>query len=289
MFRGNAPKRVLVITGGHPFDGPAFYSMLDQVIYDEQGLDWTHVENPAAYAFIEYSELAAGYDLYLFYDVPGQEYQASGPPVLFDPSIRYQQGLEMLLDRGKPMLFVHHAIVGWPKWPRYAEIVGGCLMSAPGVVRGKPAHGGGVRHDIQHTVYPVAAHPVTEGLDQGFELIDQLYLAEVFEDSVVPLMRSTYQFGPQNFDSVELAFKGIPNSNEGWTRPPGSNLVVWARREKLSPIVYMMDGDGRPAFENKGFRKLFGNAVSWLVSDDARRFGAGSIQNVRETVRTCED
>jgi hypothetical protein len=273
MFRGDAPKRVLVITGGHPFDGPNFYSMLDQVIYDEKGFDWTHVENPAGYAFIEHPELGERYDLYLFYDVPGQEYRIPQPPILFDPTERYKKGFETLLEQGKPLLFMHHAIVGWPKWPRYAEILGGCMMTAPGVVRGRQVHGGGARYDVRHRLTPVIAHPVTRGLEDGFEIVDQLYLAEIFEDSVVPLMRSDYEFTTKNFVSVEHAMKGV--SSEGWTRPPGSNLVVWARRERKSPIVYMMDGDGRSAYENRGFRKLVGNAVSWLVSDEGKAFGAG--------------
>jgi hypothetical protein len=264
------PKQILVITGGHPFDGPDLFSMLDQVVYDEKGFGWTHVEHPAALAFIEHPELASRFDAFFFYDVPGQEYRMPGGAILHEPSAAYKKGLETLLEEGKPMLFMHHAFVGWPKWPRYADIIGGCFMGTPGELRGKPVHAGGYRFDVTHTLYPVTSHPVTKGLEDGFELTDQLYLSEVFEDEVIPLMRSSYAATAENFYSATLAMQGKMDSNEGWTRPPGSNLMVWARREKRSPIVYMQCGDGRSAYENRGFRKLFGNAVGWLVSDDAR-------------------
>jgi len=263
-------KNVLVFTGGHPFDGPDFFSLLDQIIYDGLGMTYTHVEQPAALAFIENPELTKPYEMILFYDVPGQDYQFPGRPIPFQPSEAYKAGFERLLEEGKPMLFLHHAIVGWSEWLRYSEVVGGCLMTAPGKVRGKDVADSGARYDITHKVYPVAKHPVTEGLEDGFTVTDQLYMLEVFDDLITPLMRSDYPFTSKSFYSVAAALQGKANWNEGWDRPDGDNAMVWFRREKKSPIIYTMCGDGRSAYEAPGFRKLLGNAIRWLSSEDAK-------------------
>ena len=42
-------------------------------------------------------------------------------------------------------------------------------------------------------------HPITQGLGSGFEITDEVYLAPVFEDSVVPLLRSTHEFVADGF------------------------------------------------------------------------------------------
>lgn len=263
-------RNVLVITGGHPFDGPEFFSMLDQVIYDRLGCTWTHVEHPAALAFIEQPDLTKRFDMLFFYDVPGQDYQLPGAPVPLEPSQAYQAGFEALLEQGKPMLFMHHAIVGWPKWFRYSEVIGGCLMTAPGELRGRKVSDSGYRYDVTHRVYPVREHPVTQGLEDGFQLTDQLYMGEVFEESLTLLMCSDYPFTADRFYSIAAAMQGRRDSNAGWQRPPGNNAMVWFRREKKSPIIYTMCGDGRLAYEAPGFRKLIGNAVEWLTSAAAK-------------------
>jgi hypothetical protein len=265
-------KNILVITGGHPFDGPEFYSMLDQVLCDAREWNWTHVEHPAALAFIENPTLGEPYDAYLFYDVPGVEYRIPRPSVMHEPSEAYKAGLEMLLTHGKPMLFMHHAFVGWPKWERYAEIVGGCLVTAPGTLRGRQVADGGYRYRVTHRLTPTMDHPVTRGLERGFELTDQLYLSEVFENEVVPLMCTNYASTADNYYSAFFATQGRMDDNQGWNRPPGSNCKVWAKGEKASPIIYMECGDGYSAYENKGFRTLVGNALDWLTSAEAAEF-----------------
>ena len=50
----------------------------------------------------------------------------------------------------------------------------------------------------------------------------------------------------------------------------GSNLLVWANSVETSPVVAADLGDGAQAFENPGFRRLLGNALSWVSSAQAR-------------------
>ena len=96
-----------------------------------------------------------------------------------------------LLEAGKGMVFLHHALAGWPLWPEYGEVIGGRFFYAPTASRGEPVLDSGYRHDVQHTVQVIdGAPPITAGIGATFSLTDELYLCEVFEDSVTPLTLS---------------------------------------------------------------------------------------------------
>jgi len=47
--------------------------------------------------------------------------------------------------------------------------------------------------DVAHMVTPVADHLITEGIE-ALTLVDELYLAPVFKDSVTPLFVSDFEF-----------------------------------------------------------------------------------------------
>lgn len=260
-----------VITGGHPFNPAAFFGMLDSVIYDDLGYNWSNVEHPAATAMIERPDSLAAFDCLIFYDVPGQDYRPPERPLRFTPSDAYRDGFETLLSRGMPMLFLHHAVIGWPEWPRYAEIIGGTVLAEPGMIGDREVSDSGYRADVTHRVIPVADHPITAGLEEGFEIFDQLYMGEVFESTLTPLMRSDYPFDTKHFYSINAAMAGRPGSNDGWDRAPGNNLMVWTRQERESPIVYIQCGDGPEAYACAGMQRLLRNAIGWLAEPSGER------------------
>lgn len=259
-------KQVLVITGGHPFDAQTFFAMLDAVIVDRLGYNWCLASQSVAHSLIEDPNIIEQFAAILFYDVPGQDYRTGQPPLKFEPTQAYKAGLETLLEAGKPMLFLHHAIIGWPLWMRYSDIIGGCVMTSPGMLHGRQVADSGYRFDVTHRLTPVGDHPILKHLESGFEITDQLYMGEVFEETLTPLLRSDYDFSPNGFYSLAAAAQGNINSNEGWSRNPGSNIMAWAREEKNSSIVYIQCGDGPPAYANDGFRTLVGNALEWLCT-----------------------
>ena len=111
---------------------------------------------------------------------------------------------------------------------------------------------------------------MTQGIEDGFAIQDELYLAPVFEEDVVPLLRSDWDFNYRNFFSaVEVVDNGRMYSRGDWTHPPTSNLIAWAKNYRNSPIVYIEPGDVPTSYNNPNYRKLVGNAVSWVTSDDA--------------------
>ena len=259
-------NEILLITKGHPFERDAFFKLFDALA----GVRYTHVEQPAAQVFFA-PELAKPYDAFVLYDMPGIRFRGDAPPDYFEPPEALGRHMEALLERGIGLVFLHHAIAGWPAWARYAEIVGGRFLYLPGELRGARRQDSGYRHAVTHEVHVVADHPVTRGLPKTFSITDELYLYEVFEDSVVPLLRSGHAFVRNNFYSAaKVVREGKMFSNDGWEHDRGSDLIGWAKHYRNSPIVYLQCGDDPNAYGNPHFRMLLGNAIARVSSAQAR-------------------
>jgi type 1 glutamine amidotransferase len=264
IIRYDAPLNALLVTKGHPFARDAFYSAFERF----PDIAVTAVEQPAAQALFE-EESAAQWDAFVFYDMPGVEFRPGGPPRLHDPPPGYRDRFLALLEAGHGFVFLHHAIAAWPTWAEYAEVLGGRFHYVPGELRGRSYPDSGYRLDVEHRVSVVGEHPVTRGV-ADFDIEDELYLCPIFEEDVTPLLRSNATFDDSSFYSAAQAVEGKMFSREGWSHPPGSNLVGWVRRYKRSPIVYLALGDGPKAYENPAFQQLVGNAIRWVAAEASR-------------------
>ncbi len=253
---------VLLVTKGHPFDKAAFFGIFD----DMEGVEYTHVEQPAAQALFNPEE-AHAYDAFVFYDMPGIRFHPDRAPDFAEPGERFKRHFTQLLDEGKGMVFLHHAIAGWPAWPEYAETLGGRFLYLPGRLRGVERQDSGYRHGVTHRIETIDTHPVTEGVPESFEITDELYLFEVFEEDVTPILRSNYAFDAANFYSAKRAVADQKlYDNDGWSHPGGSALIGWTREVGASRIVYLQCGDDPVAYGNEHFQRLIRNAINW-VSD----------------------
>ena len=147
-------------------------------------------------------------------------------------------------------------------------------MARRGVSRGTerwPSDGGAGQPERNVTTRLLPqqeGHPVLAGLDDGFDVTDELYLkTREFETDVLPLLRSDYEFAAENFTPPPLAPAA---EQQSWSHPPGSDVVVWANAAGNSPVVASEIGDGPTAYACAGFRRLVGNAVRWVASEEAR-------------------
>ena len=254
---------ILLVTKGHPFERDAFFGM-----FDDMDVNWTHVEQPAAREFFD-RKLAAEYDALVMYDMPGIQFGEDGPEIE-TPSERYKRGFLDLLESGKGMVFMHHAIAGWPAWEEYAEIIGGRFLYLPDTLRGNSRPDSGYRHKVEHTLKVLEDHPITRGLPAEFPMTDELYLSEVFTDSIEPLLESSYDFNRNNFYSATKAVKdGKMFDNEGWEHPDGSKVVGWVKHYLNSPIAYMQGGDDPEAYSSGHYRQLLQNTIQWAASKTA--------------------
>ena len=254
---------LLLVTKGHPFERGSFFDMFDKL-----GVRWTHVEQPAARVFFT-PEMAHSYDVLVMYDMPGIRFGPGGVQYE-EPTQAYTDGMLALLEQGKGMVFLHHAIAGWPAWEEYARIIGGRFLYQPDTLAGRKCQDSGYRHQVDHQISRLTPHPITESVPESFSMTDELYLFEVFEEDVIPLLQSNYGFSAENFYSAaKVVNEGKMFSNEGWTHPDGSNLVAWVKHYLNSPIVYLQGGDDSVAWQSSEYQQLLISAIRWAGSSSA--------------------
>ena len=256
---GGGPLQVLVITRGHEFEREPFNTLLDSLGED---ITWTHVEHPAAQVFLDPAQ-AAPYDVILFYDLAGPGVRqtnadGSNQRVYPEPSAQLKRSFQALVEQGKGLVFLHHSSAGWAHhWPEYSEVIGGaCDWYAPTTIRGvdHPRHGF-FGNTEQHLSVVDKNHPVVQGLAGGFDMTDEAYACAWFEDSVHPLLRTSFK--PED---------PTKNLNPSW---PYSNLAAWYKASENSPVVYIQLGHNHLAWENPAYPVLLGNALKWAGSKEA--------------------
>lgn len=263
-----ATHELLVIARGHPYERDALAAVFDAL----PGYRWSLVEQPAAALLIASGACSGRFDAIVCYDMPGVDFSGAVPGSAVPPPPGYVHALQALMEAGQGFVFLHHALAAWPVWEEYAEIVGGRFHYRPARLRGVEWPDSGYRRHVRHTVRVVAEHPVTEGLPARFETCDELYLCPVFEEDVLPLLRSEHDFSDRGFHSALRAITGNPDSNEGWSHPPGSALLGWAKHHRNSPVVYLQGGDDGEALADPHYRRLVHNAVRWVASEGAREW-----------------
>jgi uncharacterized protein len=244
---------VLVVTGGHPFEAAPFFAVFDAI----EDITWTAADAPAT-----------GHDVVVLYDMPGLRFTRRDPPVeLIEPTPAQRRVFDDLAAAGTGLVFLHHAIASWPAWHGFAELVGGRFHYRPGRLDDVDYPDSGYRFDVTHTIEVLdRQHPVCAGLDPVFEITDELYCFPVLTDRVTPLMRTTFDTSePANFYSADLAIRGQRNHSEGWSHPPGSDLVAWTREVDRSRLVYLQFADGPVTYADPNFRHALSNAINWTA------------------------
>lgn len=255
---------VQVVTGGHPFESAPFFDIFASL----PGISWESTTSPSL-----------GSDVVVFYDMPGLRFTRGHPPVeMVAPTPEQRRVFDEFAAHGTGLVFLHHAVASWPAWSEFAEIVGARFHYRANRLRGVDYPDSGYLFDVEHTVTVIdRTHPVCEGLGESFTLVDELYCYPVFESDVFPLMRTNFPTDDSSrFYSADLAIRGRMNSAEGWSHPPGSNLVSWVKSHGNAPVVYLQFGDGPVTYSNASFRTVLGNAIRWTSSDDARAWARDS-------------
>jgi type 1 glutamine amidotransferase len=266
---GVGPIKVLIMTKGHPFaPKDAFFAMFDSMGSD---ISYRHVEEPAAQEFFD-PALAKDYDVFVIYSMPGRarQFNPANPTAenpLVNPSPELRKNMQALLRQGKGMVFFHHALAGWAQtFPEYRDVIGGvCDWFAPTKVRGKDFPVSGYMFDQKQRITVVdPKHPIVRGLEGGFDLVDEAYRCEFFEDAVTPLLRTDWDNTDKNFPH---------QYSTGWRYEDGrrgSTLFGWTKVSEQSPIVYLQAGHSRSAWDSAPFRTLMLNAITWAASPEAQ-------------------
>lgn len=208
------PIRVLVVTGGHTYP-TSFYS-----VFEQPGLTWDHaVSSEEAYR----ADVRERYDVIVLHDMP---------KTLSDTG---RQHLRAFAEAGKGLVVVHHAIVSYPDWDWYRDLIGGRYLERPR--DGQPASS--YRHDEQMRIAIARSHPVTEGL-APFSVLDETY--------------KDMWLAPTN--TVLLTTDN----------PTGDPAVAWVSAYPRSRVVTIQLGHGPETHRHPSFRRLVLNAITWSAA-----------------------
>jgi type 1 glutamine amidotransferase len=255
--------KVRVAIGGHRFDAQAFDALLASLPDTACEI----IKQPNAAALMNPRDMQ-NVDALLLYDLPGLDFRdPADPPRQLEPTAEFTAGFEALLEAGVGIVALHHALAGWPAWPRYAEALGGTFLYRGGVVRGRDCADSGYAPDASYRANVVRPdHPIAAGLPVSFELRDELYLCEVFASEIEPILRADFRFESPNFQSAAAAVCGHTALARPREPAPESSTIAWTRMIGRSRLVYIQPGDSGATLRNPHYQRLVANALRWVVS-----------------------
>lgn len=208
--------RTAVVTGRHPYDVYNFQAVFKSI--PEIDFYPQHLED-----FVTDTG-GTRYDVIVFYnfhqETPGNEKNW------------WERGMKESLERlggsEQGILLLHHAILAFPKWDFWTEIVG---------IKDRTLS----RFDMDQQVrtHVKTKHPITEGLSD-WDMVDETYLMN----------------SPSSEDCEILLTTDNPNSMK---------VLGWARTFKKSRVFCYQSGHDNQAYSNPSFRKVIANAILWLA------------------------
>lgn len=223
FLRCNAQKEentsVLLVSGGHDFEEDLFYDVFDSL----QNITYDTATQPRGNELIA-SPSVNNYDVLVFYD-------------MYDSITAAQQkAYTNLLNKGKAMIFLHHALVSYQHWEEFKNIIGGKYYQTAQIVNGDTLKST-YEHDLTIPVkVEDTTHPVTSGI-QDFEIFDEIYGHCEILPTVEPLLSTSYA-------------ESIPYL--AWINPYGN-----------SDVLYIQLGHGPEAYANPNYRKLIQQVIHW--------------------------
>ena len=270
---GAGPIKVMFVTKGHAYDREGLALMLDALGKD---ISWSHVEHPAATTFFE-PKNAELFDVFLFFDAPGRQRitKPDGTQGFDDPGPAAKKNLQALMQAGtKGFVFLHHSLAAWNHtWPEYTEMIGAaCDWGSPVTFKGKEYPNSGAQGGVKQRITVVdKAHPITQGIGEGFDITDETYLCPYAPETVHPLLKTDFKAVDANF----------PNRHaSGWRHPEvaGSDLAGWVKVAGRTPIAYLQNGHDRVAWENPAYQTLVLNAIKWAASKEAKAWAVANAK-----------
>jgi GH35 family endo-1,4-beta-xylanase/type 1 glutamine amidotransferase len=234
-----APLRVLVVTGGHDF-APSFWELFS----GDDGIVVEKAEHPRALAELA-PDRAGRFDVIVLYDMCSSETIGE----------EGRRDFLALLDAGKGLVVLHHALASHPEWPEYRRVVGGrYILREETRTDGTTVPASTYRHDVDFRVEIAdPAHPIVHGLDD-FDLHDEVYGATEVDPGVHQLLRTSH--------------------------PESGAVIGWCREVASSRIVVLQPGHGPEAWRHPSYRLLLARSIRWAarrLDDAAGHEGGGTV------------
>jgi hypothetical protein len=209
---------VAVITGEHAFDVPNFHALFRAM----NGVD-AYIQT--LFDFVtDWGDVREKYDVVLFYNMPrptpGKDENYWGKSV--------RGAFERLGETGQGIVVLHHALVAYPEWPLWAQIVG---------VRDR-ANDWSPDQTVT-TLVENPAHPITREL-APFEIVDE-----------------TYKFPEEPGEGSDVLLT--------YDSPRSMKAIAWTREHKGARVACYQAGHDATAWANEGFREVLRRAILWTA------------------------
>lgn len=223
--KSSIPVRLLIVTGGHLYEPTEFFAVFNAM----PNIQYDHV-------FLMDAKVTAvpvgglgQYDVVLFYDME---------PGAISP------GWRSLLDRGKGLFFLHHAVGSFTESPDYKSIMGAHGNFEDDKWPGVP-NSTYHMNQAQHFSIVDHHHPVTCGMED-FDMIDEAYDNIDIDPAAHVLMKSDF--------------------------PKLSTAVAWTWTYTNKRVLYLQMGHGSlelpldhgpTAYQNASFKRFLARGILW--------------------------
>ena len=212
--------RTAVITGGHEFELIKFHELFRS--YSKLDVYIQHLDDFCSST----QEVRDSYDALVFYFFPRHSPTDEGTPGWIG---KPKSALEHLAETGQGLVILHHAILAYPDWPVWTELVGL-----------EDTHKFDYYHDETMNVYPTEVeHPITAGLSP-WTIVDETYdMADTGAGSDILLTTDH----PKSMKTI------------GWTRAFGRSRVFCCEL-----------GHDHVAWEDPSFRTVLERGILWSAN-----------------------
>lgn len=208
------PLKTAVITGRHAFDVPAFHALFRSMTTVDFYLQ--ELDNFAADA----GKSRSHYDVLLFYHM-----HIETPDEQDRTGKRIKEALMQIGETPQGIVLLHHAILAYPKWPFWSELVG--------------IHERSFGYHTNQTLnieVTNPTHPITAGFD-NWRMGDETYtMANAGDDSNILLTVN---------------------------HPQSMRTLAWARQYKQARIFCFQCGHDNESFAHSMYRAVLQRGIQW--------------------------
>lgn len=209
---------IAVITGGHAYDVISFHQLFRHM----PGVD-AYVQHLDDFSG-EPAERRDAYAVLVFYTMFTDPSQDVAPR----QAARHRAALERLGQAGQGIVILHHALLAYPDWPAWDEIVG-----IPGRDLRSYQHGERIRIELADP-----QHPIVQGV-AAWEMTDE-----------------TYDMPSAGADSHLLLTTEHPRC---------MRTIAWTRQYRQRRVFCFQSGHDQAAFADPSFQRVLAGGVRWCA------------------------
>ena len=212
------PVKTAIVTGGHRFDFVNFHNLFHALDGVEPYVQ--HMDDFASSS----QELRDSYEAIVFYIMLREDPSDEGQPSYAG---KPKMVLEHLGDTEQGILVLHHAILAYPQWSLWNEIVG----------IGDRSFGFHIGQSI-HVDVVEEKHPITRRIS-GWDMVDETYTMADAETGSDILLTAVH---PQSMRTI------------GWTRQHGK-----------ARVFCLQSGHDNQTWRNASFREVLQRGIHWIA------------------------